>query len=99
MSGNWLARLGITTVMLGQGTLRGDLVAIGSRSPLLCFFFVRLHISMEGCYRCVLILGILVSRHVGRRSPDAFKIRKKTSPSMVEGAAECSLTLQGGAEL
>ena len=38
MSGNWLARLGITTVILGHGTLRGDLVAIGSRSPLLCFF-------------------------------------------------------------
>ena len=51
MSGNWLARL--------------DLVAIGARSPLLCFFLqrvlVRLHIFMAGCYRCVLILGFLVS--------------------------------------
>ena len=52
MSGSWLARLGITTIMLGHGTLRGDLMAIGSRSPLLRFFlqrvFVRLHISMAG---------------------------------------------------
>ena len=40
-------------------------MAIGSRSPLLCFFlqrvYVRLHIFMAGCYRCVLILGFLVS--------------------------------------
>ena len=69
------------------------------QSFLSLFSFVRLHISMEGCYRRVLIWGILVSRHIGRCFPDAFKIRKKTSPSMVESAAECSLTLQGGAEL
>ena len=40
-----------------------------------------------------------MSRHIVRCFPDAFKIRKKTLPSMVESAAECSLTLQGEAEL
>ena len=70
LSGNWLARLGITTVMIWTWHVvmcvmrrrRGHWLKLSS--PFVSFLqrvFVRFHIFMAGCYRCVLILGFLVS--------------------------------------
>ena len=90
--------------MVGEGlhhtSLHTPCIATSSQTPELPFFvfFCETSHLHGGMLSSCLDLGILVSRHICRCFPDAFKIRKKTLPSK-GSTAECSLTLQGRIEL
>ena len=60
------------------------------------FSFVKLHISMEGCYRRVLIWGILVSRHIVGASRTLSKSGRRPFFFFFDGGKRCRVLSHAG---